>query len=254
MTKTDKTIIRKLSEEHKRKISESHKGKIHSEETKRKISLAKKGKTTWMKGKKHTEESKHKMSKAHKGKKLSEEHKRKISMTIKGKNHPFYGKHHSEETKQKISLANLGNRAWNKGLTKETDERVKKYGNSQKGRRFSDEHKEKLCKARRKRIYPTKDTSIEIAMQEGLKKRGIPFKTHILLLEKYRPDVFIKDNLIIECDGDYWHRLPHIIKLDYNRDQELKMAGYQVLRFWEHEVKNDLETCLDRIMTILGER
>ena len=146
-----------------------------------------------------------------------------------------------------------GKRGWAKGLTKETDERVKKYGDSQKGRRFSDEHKEKLCKARRKRIFPTKDTLIEVLMQEGLKKTGIPFKTHVLLLEKYRPDVFIEDNLVIECDGDYWHRLPHIIKIDRSRNQELKTAGYQVLRFWGHEIKNNLEGCLDKIVSALEE-
>lgn len=36
--------------------------------------------------------------------------------------------------------------AWNKGLTKETDERVKKYGESQKGRHLSNETKQKLSK------------------------------------------------------------------------------------------------------------
>lgn len=55
-----------------------------------------------------------------------------------GEKHPMFGKHHTEETKKKMSKAHQGKTLteahkkaisghipWNKGLTKETDERVK---------------------------------------------------------------------------------------------------------------------------------
>jgi GIY-YIG catalytic domain/NUMOD3 motif len=82
-----------------------------------------------------------------KGIPCEEETKKKISKNRKGKtagkNHPMYGKHQTEEAKQKISKskigvpmhektkealkkANTGSIPWNKGLTKETDERVRK--------------------------------------------------------------------------------------------------------------------------------
>ncbi len=60
------------------------------------------------------------------------------------------GRRHSDETRQKISLASLGRIAWNKGLTKEIDERVRKYSESLKGnknrlgRRHSEESKRKI--------------------------------------------------------------------------------------------------------------
>ncbi len=41
-----------------------------------------------------------------------------------GENNPFYGKSHSEKTKQKISNKKLGCIPWNKGLTKEIDDRI----------------------------------------------------------------------------------------------------------------------------------
>lgn len=41
-----------------------------------------------------------------------------------GENNPNFGKHHSEETKQKNSEWHLGKIAWNKGLTKEIDNRL----------------------------------------------------------------------------------------------------------------------------------
>lgn len=49
------------------------------------------------------------------------------SITNKGKTSSFKGKNHTEESKEKNRQSNLGRIAWNKGLTKETDERVSKY-------------------------------------------------------------------------------------------------------------------------------
>lgn len=47
-----------------------------------------------------------------------------------GENSPWYGKKFSEEHRRKIGIASKKRTPWNKGLTKETDERVKKYANS----------------------------------------------------------------------------------------------------------------------------
>jgi len=57
-----------------------------------------------LKGYKQSEEHKRKISELHKGSKLSEEHKRKISKSL------------------------IGRVSWSRGLTKETDERLKKMG------------------------------------------------------------------------------------------------------------------------------
>jgi len=76
---------------------------------------------------KNPELRKKRLSEAHKGKVLSEETKRKISETLK-KNPSFKGKKHTTESKEKNRLKHLGKTAWNKGLTKDTDERVAGYG------------------------------------------------------------------------------------------------------------------------------
>ena len=60
------------------------------------------------------------------------------------KNKGMLGKHHSEETKKKISNSRLGIPSWNKGLTKETDERVKKCADKITGRKFSEETNKKI--------------------------------------------------------------------------------------------------------------
>lgn len=100
---------RKLSEEHKRKVSESMRGIKH------KTGLS--------------DEHKAKISAANKGRVLSDEHKRKI-VASRRKNNVCWV---TETTKQKISATNKGKIPWNKGLTKETDSRVKRgYDNFHK--------------------------------------------------------------------------------------------------------------------------
>jgi len=81
----------------------------------------------------HTEEAKNKIRENNKGK-----------HNHNGKNNPMYGKHHTEESKQKNSESHKGKIGWNKGLTKETDSRVKKISDLMKNTNFSDEHRNKI--------------------------------------------------------------------------------------------------------------
>ena len=87
----------KRTEEYKKKQSEIHKGR------------------------KHTEEEIQKQIKAQTGRKTSEETKQKIREA-------HLGMKATEETRKKQSEARQGKSPWNKGLTKEIDERVKKIG------------------------------------------------------------------------------------------------------------------------------
>lgn len=64
---------------------------------------------------------------------------------------PFLGKKHTKKTRKKMSLSKIGIVAWNKGLTKETDERLKKLSDkfmginsSNYGKIFSEEAKQKM--------------------------------------------------------------------------------------------------------------
>lgn len=115
-------------------------------------------------GYQHTMETKMKMSISHKN--MSNETKQKLSKSLIGnKNSLGYkhtdesrknmseskiGKKHTEETKRKLSISNKGKSPWNKGLTKETDERVKLYSqkseNSRKGKCRLIETKLKISK------------------------------------------------------------------------------------------------------------
>lgn len=84
-----------------------------------------------------------------------------MSRLMSGKNNPMYKRKHSVETlnimkEKKRILSESGKlSSWNKGLTKETDERVKKYGAkvsiAKRGRKPSPESKEKLIIGLKKR-------------------------------------------------------------------------------------------------------
>ena len=47
-------------------------------------------------------------------------------------------------------------------------------------------------------------------------------------------------NLIVECDGNYWHKYPIRRDIDNVRTKELIEKGFRVLRLWESEI-NDMD-------------
>ena len=51
--------------------------------------------------------------------------------------------------------------------------------------------------------------------------------------------VSVKNKLIIECDGG-----GHSKEKDKNRDNFLTSKGFKILRFWNNEIYNDIETVL----------
>ena len=210
-----------------------HKGETHltSLETRQKISLALKGRripdeirkkiSLTLKGRKLSEETRKKLVLAQKGKirpKLTEEHKKHLSLSHKGKRPWMLGKKHNEETKRKISVAKKG----------------------EKRPLFTEEHKRKIRENRAKQIFPVRDTTIEVKIQTYLSILKIPFYTHnyIRIPHSFQCDILIPSyNLVIECDGDYWHCFPIGGKFDKIRTQELIEHGFRVLRLWERDIK-----------------
>jgi len=97
-----------------------------------------------------------------------------------------------------------------------------------------------LKEKRSKQIIPVKDTSIEVKIQNFLKQLGIEFFTHQYMKEiehSYQCDVLIPSmNLVIECDGNYWHKYPIGNDIDHIRTKELIKKGFKVLRLWEFEI------------------
>ena len=115
------------------------KGKHHSEQSKQKTSQSLLGRSSPRKGKKLSEETKKKISEANKKRFQNPNERYKCGNGMRGKRITF-----SEEHCKNISESHKGHIPWNKGLTKETDNRIKSGS-------FSEEHRRKLSEAAKNR-------------------------------------------------------------------------------------------------------
>lgn len=97
-------------------------------------------------------------------------------------------------------------------------------------------------------------------LQEKLNKEAIPFETHKRLYGL--PDLFIKPDICIFVDGDYWHCNPNFTggfppnpmkrrEKDKKVNNVLLSNGYKVLRFWGSEIKSDMDSCFNKIVQVV---
>lgn len=133
---------------------------------------------------------------------------------------------------------------------------LRKYANVRKGMKNSIEQNRKISEARLKQIIPTRDTVPERLLQQNLMKMNINFASHYPILGQ--PDIFIEPNICIFADGCYWHGCPlHFPKRRINeRDEritkELAKQNYIVLRFWEHDILNNIDNCINKITEVIS--
>ena len=110
-----------------------------------------------------------------------------------------------------------------------------------------------------------KNTSLEVNFRKLLWKYGLKgYRIHYKLPGK--PDiVFVSKRIVIFLDGDFWHgynwkKLGKIPPKEYWQDKiqknidrakkynrMLRKDGWNVLRFWEHEIKKNPEKCIKKI-------
>ncbi|MEA4986946.1 MAG: very short patch repair endonuclease [Anaerovorax sp.] len=121
------------------------------------------------------------------------------------------------------------------------------------------------------RAIKSKDTIIELMLRRALWREGIRYrKNYKSLLGK--PDIAItKYRIAIFCDSDFWHgyeweernkriksnRDYWIPKIERNMERDrqvnaqLTNDGWIVLRFWEWEIKKQLDKCINEIMNTI---
>lgn len=231
-----------------------------------KISKANKGREPW--NKTQTKETDPRIAKyaakligqpsPRKGVHLSDETKHKIRLKrlekYTGEDNPFYGKHHTQETKIRMrerwrERIAKGFEVWNKNKPMSEKHRV---NNTISVTRFYNTPEGRAIQRRRATIargkYPQTNTSIEISLQEFLKKRGTQFETDKPLLGVTKVDIFIEPNICVYADGDYWHNYPKGIENDRRIAKILKERDYKVLRFWGSEIRESLDECIKKIL------
>lgn len=89
-------------------------------------------------------------------------------------------------------------------------------------------------------------TSIEKLIADALNSMNIAFY-HNIKVGRYFPDFLIFHNVIIECDGEYWHNE----EKDSKRDSYLMNNGYYIFRLAGKRILKDPIGCVKGIVTIL---
>jgi very-short-patch-repair endonuclease len=208
------------------------KGLYHtSEETKRKLSELRKGAKNPFFGKYHTSETRRKLSELRKGK-----HYPKLSMARKGKHYPKL----SEALKGKPHPT-----PWLKSKPRSNEVR-RKISEAQKGRVFTEQHKQKLAvahiEAMKRGCYNIRPNVPEKKFIEICAKYNLPFKytgDGSYSIERMNPD-FVEINgkkICVEVLGTYWHG-PAKPKGNFEkRKQRLVEQGWTVIGIWERELK-----------------
>jgi len=201
---------------------------------------------------KRTDEWCNNISMALTNKKLSKEHIKSIIESHKGKTwEKMFGKEKSELMRLERSIKYKGINAPNYGR-KFSEEVKRRMSESRKIVVANPEYIKKVRKARLKQVIPYRDTSIEVKMQKELKRRGIDFKTHYPIIGQ--PDIFIEPNITIFCDGDYWHCYPTGKPRDWYVNELLSDMNYNVFRFWESDIKECVNWCVNRIEAFINNR
>jgi very-short-patch-repair endonuclease/uncharacterized Zn-finger protein len=183
------------------------------------------------------------------------------------KDHTEIGKQHNPNKTYKE-----GRIAWNKGLTKETDERVKKYVQtlidniksgkiipSQKGKPLSLEQKNKISetlinylKEHPDKVPYLNNHSSKMSYPEKLlydKLISLDIKDWIY---RYRNSIYEYDfawpklKIDVEIDGST-HNTEKVKNIDKRRDKFSRENGWLVLRFTTEQIKYDLNNCINVI-------
>jgi very-short-patch-repair endonuclease len=94
-------------------------------------------------------------------------------------------------------------------------------------------------------------SSIEIKMAEAFEQIGLNPESQYIIGPFVADFAFPDHKLVVECDGDYWHNLPHIQKKDKIKNYYYWKTGWRIVRLWEHEINASSIECAIRVQSHL---
>jgi DNA mismatch endonuclease (patch repair protein) len=118
------------------------------------------------------------------------------------------------------------------------------------------------------RKIKSNNTGPEIIFRKALWSMGVRYRLNVSKLPG-KPDIVInKKKIVVFIDGEFWHgynwedkklkiksnadywikKIERNMERDKLNNQKLISAGYHVFRFWEHEKKKDLSSCISKIL------
>lgn len=113
------------------------------------------------------------------------------------------------------------------------------------------------------------DTKPEIMLRKALWHHGIRYRKNYSKLPGTPDIVITKFKIAVFVDGDFWHarghrehpgeqvksnenywrnRLSRNVEHDREVNDTLTEMGWLVLRFWEGDIKHDIQSCINQIL------
>lgn len=112
------------------------------------------------------------------------------------------------------------------------------------------------------------ETKHEILLRKQLWAKGLRFRKNYKKIPGTPDIVFTKKKVAIFIDGEFWHgynwgekrekisanrsywipKIERNMQRDIENNKGLERLGYRVIRFWEHEVKKNLDLCVNTII------
>lgn len=117
------------------------------------------------------------------------------------------------------------------------------------------------------RRVQNKDSKIEITLRKELWHRGLRYRKNAKGITGIPDIVFTGKKVAVFCDGEFWHgynwderkndfksnrdfwipKIERNMARDAEVNEQLKRAGWTVLRFWGNQIKKDVTACADQI-------
>lgn len=139
---------------------------------------------------------------------------------------------------------------------------VRQKGQENKGvPKFDSYSPASVLSSRIKSKNRNKNTKAELLLRKHLWKIGLRYRLHIKDLPGKPDIVFRKAKVAVFCDGDFWHgrnwkklkkqlgnrhnqeywisKIQYNIVRDLKQTQRLQKMGWQVMRYWEGDIKKD---------------
>lgn len=109
------------------------------------------------------------------------------------------------------------------------------------------------------------DTKIEVLIRSALHKKGFRFRKNAQNIIGKPDIVFPAKRVVVFLDSCFWHKCPYHYnipltntsywnpKLERNKkrarevNSKLRKDGWTVLRFWEHQIKNNFDVVVEKI-------
>lgn len=113
----------------------------------------------------------------------------------------------------------------------------------------------------------SKNTTIELLLRRALWKQGFRYRINDKTIFGKPDIVFRKQKIAIFCDSEFWHGKKYLegehfktnadfwetkIKRNIERDKQvnaqLENDGWVLIRFWDRDIKSNLDECIKKVI------